>query len=299
MLADQLGELAGVVLPLDVDRVADPGPQDAIVQLTGSRRFSERSGVGAFARACLAYPFDARAAVAVLESPAWRDVHLEPHGPRGAFTSTVESAIVAGYRPYLAALLDGPVAGERPADHHARVLALLDGFRVLCAHRQGRLGVDGVNAAVVDLLRAAKIPGFRPDGALWPGRPVLVLRNDPVVHRYNGDVGVVVRQPDGTLKVAFRGDQGVEYLAPARLPEHETVFAMTIHKSQGSEFDHALVVLPERPSPVLTRELVYTAVTRAKQEMTLVGDTATVERALQATVRRASGLRAELWGPGR
>ena len=88
----------------------------------------------------------------------------------------------------------------------------------------------------------------------------------------------------------------VEYVEPNRLPDHATVFAMTIHKSQGSEFDHVVVVLPRRWTPLLTRELVYTGVTRAKQQMTMVADRAVIEMALEKTVKRASGLRQEVWG---
>jgi exodeoxyribonuclease V alpha subunit len=119
---------------------------------------------------------------------------------------------------------------------------------------------------------------------------VLVLRNDPVVGRFNGDVGLVVAGADGQLRVAFPDEAGVTYLAPARLPEHQTVFAMTIHKSQGSEFDHALVVLPEQPSPVLTRELLYTAATRARARVTILGTPDRIEATLARTVRPHTGL---------
>jgi exodeoxyribonuclease V alpha subunit len=126
---------------------------------------------------------------------------------------------------------------------------------------------------------------------------VIVRRNDYVAGRFNGDIGVVVKDVDGEFTVAFPGDGGgIQYLAPSRLPEHQMVFAMTIHKSQGSEFSHAMVVLPSRSSPILTRELIYTGVTRAKDRMTLLGDAELLGEALSKTVQRASGLRAELWG---
>jgi exodeoxyribonuclease V alpha subunit len=108
-------------------------------------------------------------------------------------------------------------------------------------------------------------------------------------------VGIVVYDERGQPAVVFPVPGGVRYVPPARLPDHQTVFAMTIHKSQGSEFDHAMIVLPDKPSPVLTRELVYTGVTRARTRMTLVGTTAGLVAALQESVTRASGLRREVW----
>ena len=160
------------------------------------------------------------------------------------------------------------------------------------------------------------------------GRPVLVQRNDYNVRRssggkglYNGDIGLVVMANIGGVVqkvVAFPGVDGlppadpqgvfpvlglddhqdkrvVEYVVPSRLPEHDTAFAMTIHKSQGSEFEHVLIVLPTEQSPILTRELIYTGVTRAKGRMTLLSSREVLSDALERTVQRASGLRRALW----
>ena len=302
VFADQLQDLAGVGVGKEVARLPAPGPQDAIVLLDKVYRFAADSGIGLFARACLAEPFEPAQAVGVLMGGG--DVGLQPHGPRGQLIEAVQQTIVAGYAPYLEALFAGPEQGESEAEFHGRVVAVFDRFRVLCAHRRGRLGVAGMNRQVVDLLRAAKasrpgLAGLRPRGTFWPGQPILVRRNDYVVGRFNGDVGLVVRR-GGELVVAFPADgpEPVAYLPPQRLPEHETVFAMTIHKSQGSEFHHALVLLPEHDSLILTRELIYTGVTRAAARMTLVGDPQRVIDALGRPVRRASGLSAALWGLG-
>ena len=152
-----------------------------------------------------------------------------------------------------------------------------------------RLGVLGVGDTIQQALEAEGL--IRAAGPWWLGRPVLVTRNDYSVGRYNGDIGLVVRDDDGAWVVAFPGEGGdVRWLAPARLPEHQTVFAMTIHKSQGSEFDDVLVVLPERVSPVLTRELVYTGVTRAKRRVSVLGSEAVLRSGLSRRVQRASGL---------
>ena len=117
------------------------------------------------------------------------------------------------------------------------------------------------------------------------------------MRRYNGDIGMIFERAGRPMAVFPDGSSGVQYLSPARLPSHETVFAMTIHKSQGSEFDHAAVVLPARPSPILTRELVYTGITRAKSRLTVAGSAAVWDGANQRRVARASGL-AERLGPG-
>ena len=295
--ATQLAATSGVALTGAVLEEPTAGPWDCMVQLDRSRRFAVGSGIGTFAQACLGIDGDPAAAVSVItDSSRYPDVRLVDHAERG-LSDVAKEEITKGFRPYLERLYAGPGPGESLRSHHRAVLDDFDGFRVLCAHRKGPLGVDGVNKATVKLLEGARIRGFRPRGPFWPGLPVLVRRNDYVVERFNGDVGVVVRDADGELTVAFAGESGaVEYLAPSRLPEHQTVFAMTIHKSQGSEFDHAMVVLPNRSSPILTRELIYTGVTRAKRRMTMLGDADLLGEALKRTVRRASGLRAQLWG---
>jgi exodeoxyribonuclease V alpha subunit len=292
----QLEAISGIDLAGQVEETAGAGPWDCIVQLDRGRRFGADSGIGTFAQACLSNDFDPAAAVGVLTDPSrFTDVRLLQHAD-GGLSDAARSEITGGFRPYLERVLAGPERGQALVDHHRAVLQDLDGFRVLCAHRRGPLGVAGVNQETVRLLEAG-VRGFRPRGPFWPGLPVLVRRNDYVVGRFNGDIGVVVTNADGELTVAFPGEGGgIEYLAPSRLPEHQMVFAMTIHKSQGSEFRHAMVVLPNRPSPILTRELIYTGVTRARDRMTLLGDTELLGEALTRTVQRASGLRAELWG---
>jgi exodeoxyribonuclease V alpha subunit len=125
---------------------------------------------------------------------------------------------------------------------------------------------------------------------------VLVRRNDPVLRLYNGDIGIAL--PDaasGQMLVVFPDARaGWRALAPARLPEHETAFALTVHQSQGSEFDAVAVVLPTEPGPVLTRELLYTAITRARERVTLVGSAPVLAAAVAARTRRRSGLASRL-----
>ena len=275
---------------------------DSIAVLNKTHRFSDASGIGHFARACLDSTdgFDPSRAADILTSGQYPDVQLISHGQRGQTRPETDAAIVAGYTPYLELLMAGPQPDEVERDFHRRVLEAFDTFRVLCAHRRGDLGVEGINALAERLLEAKGPDGFSTATPHYLGRPILVRANDYAIGRYNGDIGLVVTRHEGVAKaqrqVCFPStDGGVEYLTTARLPHHQTVFAMTIHSSQGSEFRHAMVVLPSLPSPILTRELIYTGVTRAAQKMTLVGERTLLEPALATPVRRASGLRAEIW----
>ena len=291
--AEELARMADVSGLDEHARVReDRGPYDAIVALDRSRRFRPDSGIALFAKECLSEKLGEERVAALLRTHD--DVELLGHGERGAPCDAARDAILAGYAPYLRRLHDGPKQGETLDDLHRHVLELFDGFRILCAHRRGPTGVATMNDFVVRLLSRQGL--IQPTGEFWVGRPILVTRNDYVVGLYNGDVGIVVSDAQGDKTVVFPVPSTVRAVAPARLPDHETVFAMTIHKSQGSEFAHAMVVLPERPSPILTRELIYTGVTRAMAKMTMLGSSELLVQGLARSVRRASGLRAQVWG---
>jgi len=142
---------------------------------------------------------------------------------------------------------------------------------------------------------------LRPGVTWYPGRPVLVTRNDYNLRLFNGDIGVVLPDPDQPerLKAVFaQPEEGWRAISPGRLPEHETAYAMTVHKSQGSEFSRVIMVLPERASPVLSRALLYTAITRATDRLEIWGSTEILEEAIRRRVRRASGLRDRLCSVG-
>ena len=281
-----LATATGLTVGPDIASVEPPGLYDCGVQLTRSRRFTEDSGVGAVARSILAG--DGPAGRAVLASPTFPDVGWSALDADGSATRAFAELILRGYRPVLERLLAGP-GDTDPTSFHRALLADFDRFRLLCAHRKGRLGVRGLVELTEGLL-SRQVRGFVPRGQTYLGRPVLITRNDYGVGRYNGDIGLIVAH-GGRLVAAFpAADGGVDYLAPARLPPHETVFAMTIHKSQGSEFEHACVVLPSRPSPILTRELIYTGVTRAKSRLTVVGNETVWDHGVARKVSRASGL---------
>ena len=200
-----------------------------------------------------------------------------------------------------AALRDGAVAAAREAIGAARAgdaraaLAALGAFRLLCAHRRGPHGVATWSARIDGWLALA-VPGFAAEAPWYPGRPLLVTANDDALGLFNGDTGVVVRTgAAGAVAAAFERRGEVVRLAPARLAAIETVHAMTIHKSQGSQFGTAAVLLPPPESPLLTRELLYTGVTRARTRLLLVASEQAIRAAVARPVARASGLRERLW----
>jgi exodeoxyribonuclease V alpha subunit len=191
--------------------------------------------------------------------------------------------IVENYLEYLRLMACGADFPE--------VFAAFDRFRVLCSNQRGPNSVSDINARVEqELARRNKI---RLGGQWYPGRPVMITANNPGLQLFNGDIGLCLADPenDGQLRVFFlRGDGSVKKLQPARLLACETVFAMTIHKSQGSEFQRVLIMLPERINPVLSKELLYTAITRAKTSVKIVADQAVFMAAIAHKVQRDSGL---------
>jgi exodeoxyribonuclease V alpha subunit len=272
--------LADAVLPGALDAPSDSGIWDCIVQLTHSYRYARGSGIGRLAAAINAGDADGVAAALAVGDVVQR---VDPSGD-GTLGAALERMVREGLAEYFAA--GDPV--ER--------LRALDRFRVLCAHRRGPYGVELVNAQIERLL--ADAGAIRPDAPFYPGRPILITRNDYQLQLFNGDMGVIADDADrpGSRVAFFLAPDGTpRRFAPSRLPPHETAFAMSVHKSQGSEFDSVAVVLPEQPSPVVTRELLYTAITRARQRVTLFASAAMVAHAVTHRTERASGLREALW----
>jgi exodeoxyribonuclease V alpha subunit len=195
-----------------------------------------------------------------------------------------DAAVAAG-----ATLLSAALAGDA-----ATAVGALGRFRILCAHRHGTSGVFMWTQRIEELL-AASVPGFAIDGEWYPGRPVMVTSNDYGLRLFNGDTGATVVRPDGGLAVAFRRGGQVIEVSPSRLAAVETVFATTVHKAQGSEFGRVAVILPPAGSPILTRELLYTAVTRAQDDLIVAGSEESLRAALARPIARASGLTRRLW----
>jgi len=200
----------------------------------------------------------------------------------------------SGYGSYLDVLNTGHKAGLN-TNHEEwvrQVLQRFESFRILCAVRDGEWGVAGLNDAVARRLAQAGL--LRPNGEWYVGRPVMVTRNDYATNVYNGDIGLTLPDParPGALRVYFLEGDTVRSVLATRLRNVETAFAMTVHKSQGSEFRHTVLALPRERGAVLTRELVYTGITRASEMFTLVSPPgAVLLEAIAQRIHRTSGLR--------
>lgn len=293
-LLDALPESAGLILLGDPDQLASvepgailadlmtaaalPGPLSGhVATLQKSRRFADGGGIGSLCAAI-------RCGRSDLVLPLLQDDAALVHRP-------LQPA------HQLAALLAGEIAGLL-----ARVLAAADlrtamtiasESMILSALRQGPYGSLALNAAIEEILQKR---GLIPATLWYPGRPILIVRNAPAVGLFNGDLGLVWPHPEtGELAVAFPDGAGeIRFVASAHLPEHETAFVMTVHKSQGSEFDRIDLILPPVDSALLTRELLYTAVSRTRRHFCLYGDAAVLSAGLGRKTERPSGLCARL-----
>ena len=294
--ARYIAAVTGQVLP---PQFVTGGP--ALAQQTVMLRHSRRFGgpIGQLAGAVNAG--DAKAAMALLlqatpgQALLWEGaastaavLRLAVQGRAGA---------PGGYGHYLHALKQRPDAkqvAQQPEVFAAwvlRVLTQFERFRLLCAVREGDWGAGGLNASVERVLVAEGWLSKR--GEWYEGRPVMVTRNDAGVGVFNGDIGIALRPPTpgAPLRAYFLDGDSTRSVGVSRLAHVQTAFAMTVHKSQGSEFEHTVLVLPQEPSRVLTRELVYTGITRARSAFTLVaGRRQAFAEALGRQTRRASGL---------
>jgi exodeoxyribonuclease V alpha subunit len=262
---------------------ATTGFGDGIVVLEHVHRFG--GGIARLASAIRDGDTDRVLALVADPPDGVRWIEAEP-GNDDALVPVRERALAAGAQV---------IAAASAGDAHA-ALEALGGFRILCAHRRGPYGVASWTFQLEQWLQD-EIDDFEPDERWYVGRPLLVTENDYELRLNNGDTGVVVESGDRVLAAFERGGELLEY-SPSRLGAVETVYAMTIHKSQGSQFDAVAVLLPEPGSRLLTRELLYTAATRARRALILVGSEEALRAAVQRPVARASGLRSRLWDPG-
>jgi len=280
--ADYVRLASGEELPAEFLGSAGPLAQQTVM-LRHSRRFG--GPIGQLALAVNAG--DADGAEAVLRSGDAAQVRWIEH----AHQHHVVNLALEGYQPYLELLVDRP-ADSTHEDWVRSVLQRFESFRILCAVREGEWGVAGLNTAIEARLEAAGL--LRRGGEWYVGRPVMVTRNDYGTGVFNGDIGLTLSDParPGSLRVYFMEGDAVRSVLATRLRNVETAFAMTVHKSQGSEFRHTVLVLPEDRHGILTRELVYTGITRASAEFTLVSPSGSVlADAVARRTHRASGLR--------
>ena len=254
-----------------------------VVELVRNWRFDERGGLGRLAAAVVRG--DAPAALAALRDSSERAVELRPLPDAAAFERLAVRFADERFAPALREareLRAPPGEGAGP----------LPSFRALCAHRVGAFGAERFNRSVEQRLRALGLVGAH--DAFYPGRPVLVTRNDPRTRLSNGDTGVVLHDADGRAQVWFPeledADGGPRLVPPARLPPHESFFALTVHRAQGSEYDEVAVVPGPADSRVVTRELLYTALTRARRRVVVYGAAESVAAAVERPTKRSSGL---------
>src|SRR5436190_1607830 len=253
-----------------------------VVELQNNYRFTFGSGIAELSSAI--NQGDSGAAIAALKTGG--QIRWRPTPPLKNFERELRDRVFPNFEKLLAL--------EDPVD----ALNRLSEFAVLCALRRGPFGAEAVNTLFERMMReSGTIQG---NGRYHRGEPVIIVRNDYNVGLFNGDLGIVL--PDvttGEVRVFFRGQDGdVLNFAPGRLPPHEPAFALTVHKSQGSEFRQALVILPERDAPVLTRELLYTGVTRVRETVEVWASEQILRGAIERKIERNSGLRERLWGKG-
>ncbi len=266
---------------------------DSLCMLQKSYRFDARSGIGQLAKAVNA---GSAQRVDLVWQKAFTDIAKFPIDSQH-YNQLIQT-LVGEYSGYLKRMdqIELNPDTEEPESIEQRAKATLDAFakcRLLCAIREGDFGVTGLNLRVEKALAARKL--IKVSDEIWyHGRPVMVTRNDHALGLYNGDIGICIRTDvdgESKLKVFFElPDGSVKSVLPSRVPEHETAYAMTIHKSQGSEFDHTLMILPPEFTPILTRELIYTGITRAKNRLSLYADERVVKRGIKVRTERASGL---------
>ena len=283
--AAQLSALTGCHVEGHDDASA-PAVRDAICLLRKSYRFDANSGIGKLAAAVNA---GEPKAVEAAFNAGFSDISRQPLNDGEAYQAML-TEIAEGYRPFLR------LVNQRAQP--AEILAAFGRYQLLCALREGPFGVQGLNQRIEQKLMQLQLIRRPQGGSRWyQGRPVMVTRNDSALGLFNGDIGITLFDDEGLLKVFFPlPDGSIKAVQPSRLPAHDTAWAMTVHKSQGSEFDHTALVMPAQFLPVLTRELIYTAITRARKQLTLYSDEGVFRRAVQLRTQRRSGLLDRLGG---
>ena len=251
--------------------------QDNIVFLEHNYRFSDKSGIWALAQAVK--PGQSDNAWRILKSESYPEVIWHYLIPSEGLPANLMDLIVASFARCL------------KESQPEKILQQFDNFRILCATHWGRYGVETLNRRIEEALNKK---GLIRLGSRWyHGRPIMITCNDYGLKLFNGEIGIILKNlsNEGELKAFFLSPEGeLRTFWPSRLPEHKTVFAMTIHKSQGSEFDNVLMLLPEQMSPLLTRELIYTGITRARQSVSIWGNERVFKQAVSQKISRLSGL---------
>ncbi|MBJ9302463.1 exodeoxyribonuclease V subunit alpha [Citrobacter koseri] len=277
--AQQLSRLTGSPIPAGAGTEA-ASLRDSLCLLQKSYRFGHDSGIGQLAAAINRGD---KAAMKTVFQQGFSDIEKRTLQSSEDYAAMLDEAL-AGYGRYLALVREGAEPGA--------IIQAFNEYQLLCALREGPFGVGGLNERIEQVMLQKRKIQRHPHSRWYEGRPVMIARNDSALGLFNGDIGIALDRGQG-LRVWFAMPDGsIKSVQPSRLPEHETTWAMTVHKSQGSEFDHAALILPSQRSPVVTRELVYTAVTRARRRLSLYADERVLSGAIATRTERRSGLSA-------
>jgi exodeoxyribonuclease V alpha subunit len=266
-----------------------PGVGDCIIELIKNYRFSEKSGIALLSRAI--QDGDAHRSLSLIDEGKIQDIHFSEIIRNGEIPEKLFDMIFKFYGEYLRMATAAQVSPED-------VFRRLDAFRVLCAFRAGIWGSQRINLLIEKTLSDAGLINLRTPYYL--GQPIMIEQNNYRLHLFNGDVGIVLRDPADKLKkkMFFRDPKkGMRSISPERLPKHKSVWAMTVHKSQGSEFDNVALILSDADAPVLTRELLYTGITRARFEVNICSTKDIFMKTVQKQIVRQSGLTDALQRP--
>jgi len=254
---------------------------DCRVRLIKSYRFTKKSGIPRLSQ--LVNQGKAEEAIKLFKEEKHADLSWLPLKTNDRLLPLLEKMIIQYF---------GDLAKETDP---VKALDSMNKFKILCALNHGPHGVSTINQMATQVLNRNTGKGYGSGTSTWyHGQPVLIRKNDYQLKLFNGDMGIVLRDPDkeNVLAVFIKNYNGeVRSVAPYRLPKHDTAYAMTIHKSQGSEFDDVLMVLPENDTPVLTRELIYTGITRARRNLSILSPESAIRLAVSRQIERTSGLR--------
>ena len=256
---------------------------DCIVKLNKSYRFEESRGIEVLSRAI--NQGNETASLQILNTDCHKGIERKDIVTSTDLIKNIETEIMTGYTDYLNA--------QTPLD----ALIRFNNFKILCAVKKGRFGVEGINRLTEYCL--GKKEFIDPTEEFYMGRPILIMENDYQNGLFNGDIGLIWTELENAGREVYAyfqdGVGNVKRFHPYRLPAHETAFAMTVHKSQGSEFDTVLFLLPEPDVPILTRELLYTGITRARKKIKIWGSQQSFINGINRTIKRHSGLKDMLW----
>ena len=279
-LCAQLHQITGEAFSPSKTSKGESQMEDSLVFLRTGYRFQQDSGIGSLAAAVQNGSMEAIEQVIAAQSPHLSDLHVE-FCTGSLREHWLREAILTGFQDMM------------EATSPEQAFAAMERFRLLCALRKGPAGTEGLNRLATSVLRRA---GYITSETEWyQGRPIIILRNHYELQLFNGDTGILWRDESRQLRAWFqRPDGTLQPVAPARLPEHATAYAVTVHKAQGSEFDRVLLVLPEEENRVLRRELLYTGITRARKKFILCADQEILAATVKQQTVRYSGLRGKL-----